>query len=79
MGKVIDVDTKKRMKANMIRQVKDAGDLRVYPSDVGKTTESIAEGIRQIVSANAFPVTLGGDHYITYPVMKGFERGWMNA
>ncbi len=74
-GEVIDVGTKKRMKANMIRQVKDAGDLRVYPSDVGKTTESIAEGIRQIVSANAFPVTLGGDHYITYPVMKGFERG----
>ncbi len=74
-GEVIDVVTKKRMKSNMIGVVKDAGDLRVYPSNVAKTTESIAEGICQIVSAMAFPVTLGGDHYITYPVMKGFERG----
>lgn len=63
------------MKSNMIGVVKDAGDLRVYPSNVAKTTESISKGIEQIVSANAFPVTLGGDHYIAYPVVKGFEKG----
>lgn len=74
-GEVIDVVTKKRMKSNMIGVVKDAGDLRVYPSNVAKTTESISKGIEQIVSANAFPVTLGGDHYIAYPVVKGFEKG----
>lgn len=72
---VIDVVSKKRMKSNMTGIVKDAGDLRVYPSDVMKTTDSIAKGIEEIVSAGAFPVSLGGDHYVAYPIVKGFEQG----
>lgn len=74
-GEVIDVVTKKRMKAARIGKISDAGDLRVYPSDVEKTTESIADGIARITEKGAIPVLMGGDHYVTYPAVLGFERG----
>ena len=77
-GEVIDVVTKKRMKSKMIGVVKDAGDIRVYPSDVMRTTDSIASGIETITAAGATPVTLGGDHYIAYPAVKGVVDGMRN-
>ncbi|QNM04753.1 agmatinase family protein [Qiania dongpingensis] len=75
-GEVVDVCTKKRMLAPPKEIVKDIGDIRVYPTDVMKTTEQVADTIEKIVEKGAFPVTLGGDHYIAYPVVKGFERGY---
>jgi agmatinase len=61
-------------------QIVDVGDLNVYPADVEKTRHSIHDGIAAIVRAGAFPVILGGDHYITFPSLSGFadaiaERG----
>jgi len=29
-----------------------------------------------MVSRGAFPVLLGGDHYVTFPAVEGFERAW---
>lgn len=55
--------------------VYDTGDVRVYPSNVQKTTESISDAIEKVVERGAVPVTLGGDHYITYPCVCGFEKG----
>lgn len=74
-GEVVDVCTKKRMLAPPKDIVKDIGDIRVYPADVMKTTEHVADVIASLVEKGAFPVTLGGDHYIAYPVVKGFARG----
>ncbi len=75
-GEVIDVCTKKRMLAPPKEVVKDIGDIRVYPTDVCKTTDSVASTISKIVEKGATPVTLGGDHYVAYPVVKGFEDGF---
>ncbi|MCI8464265.1 MAG: agmatinase family protein [Lachnospiraceae bacterium] len=74
-GEVVDVCTGKRMLSTPKEIIKDIGDIRVYPTDVGKTTEQVAKVIEGIVEKGAFPVTLGGDHYIAYPVVKGFEQG----
>ena len=74
-GEVIDVVTKKRMKSKMIGEIRDAGDLRVFPGDVMRTTDSIAAGVETITAAGATPITLGGDHYIAYPAVKGFAEG----
>ena len=74
-GEVIDVVTKKRMKSRMVGVIKDAGDIRVYPSDLTRTTDSIAASIETITTAGAIPVTLGGDHYSAYPAVKGFANG----
>lgn len=72
---VIDVCSGVKYKYEPISKLYDTGDARVYPSDVAKTTKSIADEIDKIVSRGGIPVTLGGDHYITYPVMVGFESG----
>lgn len=72
---VIDVCTKVRYKSKAKDIVFDTGDVRVYPSDVEKTTESTATEISKVVEKGAIPVIMGGDHYITYPCMKGFEAG----
>lgn len=74
-GEVIDVNTGKRMTSNMKPIIKDVGDLRVYPASVEKTTESVISSIREITSRGATPVTLGGDHYVTYAIVKGYEEG----
>ena len=55
--------------------VYDTGDVRVYPGNVEKTTESAMEEVQKVVAKGAVPVILGGDHYITYPCMCGFEKG----
>lgn len=50
----------------------DVGDLNMYPTDVMATTEGIRQGVAAICRRGAFPVTLGGDHYISYPAFLGF-------
>jgi agmatinase len=50
----------------------DVGDFNLYPMDLERTTESIRSGVRAIMERGAFPVVLGGDHYITYPAFLGF-------
>lgn len=74
-GEVIDVCTKKTMKCDMKPILKDVGDVLVYPTNVEKTNESIEASISEIVARGATPVSLGGDHYVTGPLMVGFEDG----
>ena len=52
----------------------DVGDWPVYPTDVLKTTESIAAGVYEITKRGGLSVCLGGDHYIEYPSCLGFCR-----
>ena len=42
----------------------DVGDWPIYPTDVLKTTESIAAGVYEITMRGGLSVCLGGDHYI---------------
>ncbi len=72
---VIDVNSKIRYSYPPKDIVFDTGDVRVYPSDVTKTTDSIASEIETVVSNGGIPVIMGGDHYITYPCVKGLEAG----
>ena len=68
----IDVDSGQTIKLMKPSPLVDLGDLNIYPSQVDLTTESVEHGIKHIVEKGAFPVVLGGDHYITYPLLKGF-------
>jgi agmatinase len=52
-----------------IRMV-DCGDVRMWPGDVLKTSESIRRASAQVAS-QAFPLMLGGDHYVMYPTYQG--------
>jgi agmatinase len=40
-----------------------------------KTTESVTQGVAEVVTRGGFPVVMGGDHYVAYPSFEGFARG----
>ncbi len=48
----------------------DGGDVPVVPPDVVATHQAIERETRRIVEAGALPVTLGGDHSITLPLLR---------
>jgi agmatinase len=50
--------------------VGDAGDLDL--SDVARVRETVETRIRQMVAGGQSPISLGGDHSLTYPIMRGF-------
>jgi agmatinase len=56
-------------------EVVDVGDLGVFQADVHETSRIIRENIAQIVSAGAFPLILGGDHYTSFPSLQGVLQG----
>lgn len=50
----------------------DIGDLDV--SDDSRVRETIERGIKDLIAAGHRPLALGGDHSITYPIIRGFGR-----
>jgi len=53
----------------------DVGDVSVYPSNIGKTAESVEASLSRITARGATPLMLGGDHYVTYPAVRGVVAG----
>ncbi len=54
--------------------VVDCGDQDVLYLDVQRTFSAITDSLGKILSAKAFPVILGGDHSITFPVVRAFQK-----
>ncbi|MFC4439866.1 MULTISPECIES: agmatinase family protein [Natrialbaceae] len=54
--------------------VADCGDVPIFPMDSETTAESITAHVAT-VAARTFPVVLGGDHYCTFPAVRGFAEG----
>lgn len=52
----------------------DAGDLEL-PS-TGEARALIEAGIRRIVEQGGRPIALGGDHSVTYPVLRALRPAW---
>ncbi len=55
-------------------QLVDCGDADILPTNVEGTFANITESARAIHQAGALLVALGGDHAITYPVVRGIEE-----
>lgn len=49
----------------------DGGDLGCEPSDTLKTFDKITEKAKELFSSGTVPIFLGGDHSITFPIMRG--------
>lgn len=64
-GKVVDFDD---------LSVADCGDVPIFPMDHETTAESITAHVAAVAS-QTFPVLLGGDHYCTFPSVRGFAEG----
>lgn len=52
--------------------VADAGDVDVAPTNVEQTFAAITSDVAAILGQGALPVVLGGDHSITYPIVRAF-------
>jgi agmatinase len=51
----------------------DAGDVPVMPTVPAQTDDKITEMVRKIRAKGAFPIVLGGDHSLTFPVLRAFD------
>jgi agmatinase len=66
------IDSKKRYLEH-IRMV-DCGDQDVLYLNVERTFGAISHSVKKILSTNGLPVILGGDHSITFPVVRAFKN-----
>ena len=51
-------------------QVADIGDVKVNLYDLKNCCVMISEQYSQIIANGCIPLTLGGDHTITYPILQ---------
>jgi agmatinase len=51
----------------------DCGDLDILYTKVDDTFDKLTENVHTILDRKAFPVILGGDHSISFPVVRAFE------
>ena len=51
----------------------DVGDVVVYPTVAIETDAKITEAVKKILAKKAFPIILGGDHSITFPVVRAYD------
>jgi len=61
--------------------ISDVGDVSVLPAAIPETLRRTTESVESLSRAGVFPVVFGGDHSITYPVVRGLgptgERFWV--
>lgn len=55
-------------------QVADIGDIAINTFDLKKTVDIITEAYDGIIAHGCIPLTLGGDHTLTYPILRAIAR-----
>lgn len=55
-------------------QLADLGDVDVVPADVDESMRRIQAFAKDVWKTNKFPLALGGDHGITYPIIAGLAE-----
>jgi guanidinobutyrase len=55
-------------------QVADIGDVPINTFDLKKSVNIIAEHYRGILAHNSIPLTLGGDHTLTWPILRAMKE-----
>jgi agmatinase len=66
-----DINAKKRMLENT--RIVDCGDVDVAYYDIDRNMRLITESVGAILARKALPVLLGGDHSVSFPIVKAFE------
>ncbi len=68
---VYDVELGRYKLANT--KVVDYGDVPVAPTLTQENQDAITEAVKDILGHDVFPIVLGGDHSITFPVVRAYE------
>lgn len=56
------------------RRIVDVGDADILPTNVVDTFQNVTDLTRRLLDSGALPVVLGGDHAISYPVVRAFTE-----
>jgi agmatinase len=51
----------------------DVGDVEIMPTVPAQTDNKITAAVKKILAKKAFPIILGGDHSITFPVIRSYS------
>jgi agmatinase len=54
--------------------IADLGDADIYPGNPERSFEMVTALARSVISSGALPVVLGGDHSISFAVVRAFEE-----
>ena len=52
----------------------DCDNVTTIPSEVLKNFAKLAESVEKVVSQGSFPVVIGGDYAITFPLVQGLSK-----
>src|SRR5262245_17326255 len=71
-----DIDENRRFLEyeRQYNRIVDCGDSDIIYTNVRRTFDNITRDVRAILDARVFPVVIGGDHAITYPVVRAYQR-----
>ena len=53
-------------------RIEDRGDIPLEPAAMEENLAAIEKAACELFRGDVFPIFLGGDHSITYPILKGF-------
>lgn len=56
------------------RLIADVGDADIWPTAVEHSFDNASALTRRVLASGALPVMIGGDHSVTYPVVRGFDQ-----
>jgi agmatinase len=73
---IYNVDERKEYLRQEIERglIADLGDVDVYPTNPERTFAGLTDTVRTVIARGALPVVLGGDHSITFAVVRAFEE-----
>ncbi|WP_340108289.1 arginase family protein [Pikeienuella sp. HZG-20] len=73
---VYDVETGKSYLHEEVthKLIADVGDADIYPTNPERTFERLTTSVRGILDREAMPVVIGGDHSITFAVVRAFDE-----
>ena len=54
----------------------DCGNVPIVPSEVVGNFDRITRAVEQVVARGVLPAVVGGDHAITFPVVRGLSKFW---
>ncbi|MBP2170012.1 agmatinase [Erwinia toletana] len=55
-------------------KIQDVGDIDILPTNLSQTMENISAMTRQLRRKGVIAVAMGGDHSVSYPLIRGIEE-----
>ena len=55
-------------------RIVDLGDIDIHPSRAELTMQSLSNTVATIIKKNSMPIVIGGDHTLTYPVVRAIDE-----